>query len=563
MELSGLASGFDWSSYVDQMTEIERAPQQTLQKQQSLINQRNSVLSTIKTRLQALQDAVAALKDPELFDARTASSSNNSSATATASASAGLGSYSFVVSQMASAASWKGAGNAGKALSTTNDVSGLDLSTAGFSQAVTTGTFTVNGKQVTIESGDTLGGVFDKISDATGGSVTAAYDPATDKISLTSSSEIILGSATDTSNFLGLAKLANNGSGTVTSTGSLGGVRTAASLAEANFETAVNDGGSGAGEFKINGVSIKFNASTDTVASVVARINASEAGVIAGYDAANDRFTLTNRETGDVGVGLEDVTGNFLSATGLMGGTLTRGNDLVYSVNGSGELRSKTNEITETSSGISGLSVKVLAEDSFSITVGSDQSKIEGAIQDFVTEYNKVQSILSTQTASTTDADGKVTNGILANDSLASEMAGRLRRLITSDLSGAEGITRMDDLGFASNGNDDSLDVTNESDLEDVLTNNLAAVKKFFSDENGFAASFDDYLESVIGDDGSLVEHMDSLTDESSSIDDQIEENERWVQVKRQQMVDSFVAMEEAQQKINQQLTYLNQYFGS
>ena len=121
----------------------------------------------------------------------------------------------------------------------------------------------------------------------------------------------------------------------------------------------------------------------------------------------------------------------------------------------------------------------------------------------------------------------------------------------------------MDDLGFASNGNDDSLSATNESDLEDVLTNNLAAVKKFFSDENGFATTFDNYIESVIGDDGSLVEHMDSLTDESSSIDDQIEENERWVQVKHQQMVDSFVAMEAAQQKINQQLTYLNHYFGS
>ena len=56
--------------------------------------------------------------------------------------------------------------------------------------------------------------------------------------------------------------------------------------------TAVN--GSGDGSFKLNGVSIAYNVNTDTISSVLTRINDSSAGVTAAYDAVNDRFTLSN-----------------------------------------------------------------------------------------------------------------------------------------------------------------------------------------------------------------------------------------------------------------------------
>ena len=55
---------------------------------------------------------------------------------------------------------------------------------------------------------------------------------------------------------------------------------------------------------------------------------------MARYDSLNDQFTLTNNTTGDLGMALEDVTGNFLAATGLSGGALNRGQNLTYTVNG-------------------------------------------------------------------------------------------------------------------------------------------------------------------------------------------------------------------------------------
>src|SRR6185369_1957867 len=101
-------------------------------------------------------------------------------------------------------------------------------------------------------------GVFAKISTATSGAVTGAYDSTTDKITLSSGSAIVLGSSADTSNFLQVAKLNNNGTSTVSSTYALGVVKQSTVLSAANLATTLSDGGSGAGKFKINGVTINF-----------------------------------------------------------------------------------------------------------------------------------------------------------------------------------------------------------------------------------------------------------------------------------------------------------------
>ena len=351
-----MASGFDWQSLVSQLAQVERAPQTRLQAQQYLLQQQNNALSSIKTELSVLQNAVTVLKDPSFFDSRTAASSDATLASASAAAGTAQGTYSFNVTQLATAAALQGTTGVGAALNPSNDVSALTLSSAGFATAVTAGTFTVNGKQITVATSDTLQGVFDKISAATGTAVTASYSATgtnADKITLSSVSEIVLGTATDTSNFLQVAKLSNTGTGTVTSAGSLGAVKTTGALSQANFATPISDGGSGAGAFLINGVTINFNAASDSVATVVSRINDSTAGVVANYDPTNNRFTLTNKGSGDVGISVQNVTGNFLTATGLAASTLVHGKNLLYTVNGGPQLSSQSNSIPNGSSGIS------------------------------------------------------------------------------------------------------------------------------------------------------------------------------------------------------------------
>ena len=285
--LSGLVSGLDWKTLVDQLADAERTPQTRLRIEQNTLGKQNTAYAAIQTQLEALKTRVAALSDSSLYDTRLTSTSDEKLATATAATGTTLGSYSFNITQLATAAKQVGTAGAGSSLSATNDVSGLVLGDAAFATAISAGTITVNGKQITIATTDTLQTVFDNIQVATGSEVTGSYNAATDTITLSSANPIILGSATDSSNFLQVARLNNNGTGAVTSTSQLGVIKQSGALSSANFATAILDGGSGTGEFKINGVSISF-ATTDTVTGVIKRINDSAAGVTASYDTVND-----------------------------------------------------------------------------------------------------------------------------------------------------------------------------------------------------------------------------------------------------------------------------------
>jgi flagellar hook-associated protein 2 len=578
--LSGLASGFDWQSVVAQLVAVERAPETQLQNEQSAIAQQNIALGGIKTELGVLQNAAAVLKDSSFFDSRTATPSDATLASATAAAGTMVGSYSFKVSQLASAAVWKGTTQASGPLSSQDissqnpDTSGLTLSASPFAQAVTAGKFTVNGKQITVATTDTLKSVFDQISSATDGTVTASYSSANDKITFSSSRAILLGSAADTSNFLQVAKLSNSGTltdsdGTVTiaSAAKLGSIQTAVALNKANLSATISDGGSGNGAFTINGVTINFSATSDTLTKVIDRINGSSAGVVAAYDSVNNRLSLTNKTTGDTGITMQDSAGsNFLAATGLAGGALTRGGDLLYTVNDGPQLSSRGNTITGDSSGISGLSVTALAKDStFTVAVAGDTAKIKTAITSFVTEYNKVQAQINTETASSTDSTGKVTAGTLAGDQDTVSLNARLRDLMDSSIGGLSStLNRLENLGYVSNGHDDSLSTTDLSGLDKALANNLSGLKDLFTNTtSGLAVKMDSFLTATIGEQGSLVTHQTNLTKQSTDIDTQISEMEKQVLVYQQTLTAGFVAMEVAQSALNQQLAYLTKAFSS
>jgi flagellar hook-associated protein 2 len=564
--LSGLASGFDWRSMVDQLTEVDRAPQRLLQTEQALIARRNSAYSVIQSQLTTLQSKVSALKDGSLFDTRAANSTNTDIASATASSASAVGSYKFKINSLATSSVVAGSENSGGSLSATDDVSSLVLSSTPFTTPVTAGTFTVNGKKVEVATTDTLQQVFDKISAATGGTVTGSYNSTDDKISLemASGQKIILGSANDTSNFLTIARLNNNDTNEITSSSKLGALQTSSALSNSNFSTAITGGSAGA--FKINGVSISYSTTDDTLNDVLDRISSSEAGVIATYDPTKDRVVLSNKTTGSLGMALEDVTGNFLSAAGLSTSTgLTLGSDLLYQLNDSTEvLSSKSNVIDENSSGIAGLNVSVLTTGTTTIDITTDTKKIKQAIKDFITEYNKSNSAIDSYTSSTTDDQGKVTAGVLAAEQDAFTITSNLRSLSNSQITGLTGtIDLLSDLGISSNGTDNLISLSDEASLDQALASNLSGVKDYFTNStSGMATKMHEYLERIAGEDGDLADKQATFDDQVSDIDTQIAEQERQVLAVRAAMIERFVAMETAQSKINQQLQYITKSFG-
>jgi flagellar hook-associated protein 2 len=558
LQLSGLASGINWTSLVNELVAAESAPITGMQAQQSTYQTQKAAYQTLGTDLTTLNNDITTLSAPGFFTSRTASSSNTSVANATATTGTALGNYTFTVTQMASDASIQGAKPAVSPLSTS-----ATLASAGFSTPITAGTFTVNGKVVTIDASDTLATVFSKINTASG--VTASYLPSSDEINLSSSSPIVLGGATDTSNFLQVAELYNNGGDTVTSTSALGGINLSADMSSSNLTTPINDGGQGQGQFLINGVAINYDASTESINDVLTSINNSSAGVTATFDAVNNRFVLTNNTTGDVGISLQDVTGNFLAATGLSGGSLQRGNNLQYNINNGGTLTSQSNTITSTSSGIPGLTVNALGKGSSSISVGSDTTTIATAIKQFVSDYNAVQNYISSETATTTNSSGATVGSTLTGDMTVEGIATDLRQLVNALPGGLSStIQSLSDLGIASNGQDNTLAISDTSTIDTALANNLSQVQSLFTDPtSGLAATMSSYIKTLTGTTGVLATGETNFTSDVNNVGQSITALQAKVSSDQTRLTNEFVAMETAVNSINQQKQYLTDFFNS
>ena len=568
--LSGLASGFDWRTLVNQLADVERTPQKRLRTEQSALFNRNNAYGSIKTQLAVLKNRTDNLSSNDVLQARKATVSDSTILSATASAGASSGTYAFNVTQLATASKTVGTSGIGDNLYPSNNVNSGTLASKGFNPPISAGTITVDGKQITIDpTVDTLADVFDRIDAATTSNIQGTYSASPDTITLKrlggGGAPLVVGSATDTSNFLSVARLSNNGTNELVSASSLGSITPASVLSSANFQTAVSDGGAGAGEFKINGVSIAFNASSDSVQNLMDRINVSAAGVNISYDRVNDQFSLTNKVTGNLGVALEDVTGNFLAAAGLASGsTFTAGNDALYTINGGSVLSSHSNTLNEETTGIEGLSIALLKTGTSTISLASDSSAIKGAIKNFIEDYNRAQSTIDSLTSSSTDSAGKVTRSTLAGDSDTNEIASKLRAIAFNQATGLTGtLNSLAKIGIDTTGTTDQLTLKDEAALDNAIANNLSELKTLFNDpDKGIATKLKAYLEKTIGEDGSLIARQDALTKQSSEIDLQVTDLEKRVQSNRLRLIDSFVKMETAQQSINQQLKFLQQRFG-
>ena len=111
---------------------------------------RMPAFTRLKTELTSLKTVSEQLKDKAFFDTRKVTSSETH-ATATADSGTSSGEYNFEIFQLATSAKQLGASDVGAAVNTSSA-----MSSGGFSIAVTGGTVTVQGKQVTVSTDDSL-----------------------------------------------------------------------------------------------------------------------------------------------------------------------------------------------------------------------------------------------------------------------------------------------------------------------------------------------------------------------------------------------------------------------
>lgn len=169
---------------------------------------------------------------------------------------------------------------------------------------VTAGSFEINGVEIAVNGDDTINTVLARI-DASEAGVSASFDSASETVRLTqhetgSAYDIVI--ENDTSGFVAAAKLTGS---------AVAGLDT-----EAFTPMALTSALSGvsAGTLRINGGSVAFDPATDSLADVVARIDAADVGVSARLINDNQRLLLRHTHEG-APLDIDDGGTQFFDAT--------------------------------------------------------------------------------------------------------------------------------------------------------------------------------------------------------------------------------------------------------
>lgn len=321
LRLTGLASGMDWQPIVEKLLELEAIPKQRLESQKKENDAKVSDLGLLKSQLDTLRSASSALQNDSLYNARSVQFSNQGSGlSVTASTGSLTGKFEIKVEALATSTELSSRNRTSQRLSKSLNLDD-QLKDLPLHSSITTGTFTVSGKTFNISSLEiTLRELLQQINeidpDGDGNAINFSYDEITDKLSIitgvdtadeNSSNLIVLGSSTDTSNFLQAFKLIGAPkSGTITSNHSLGSIDMTVSLANANFANAFAGLTSGMGNFFIGegegAVRIDYDINNDSLAQVISRVNDSTANVFMYYDPVGDRFVVRNERAGSMGI---------------------------------------------------------------------------------------------------------------------------------------------------------------------------------------------------------------------------------------------------------------------
>lgn len=196
---SGLSSGIDSASLIDQLVAAEKSSASTYTSQQQTLSTQKSVVDSLKSAMSSLGSLAADMKLPSSLAMRTATASDSHLSVAV-SGTADAGTHTIRVNQVATAQ-----------VQTSNTFS--SSSTAGVAGSgaltITTGSTTAN---VSYDATDSLTSIASKINDAKAGvSASVLYDGTNYRIVLNSQATGSAGAPqiTDTGSSLGLSDPAN------------------------------------------------------------------------------------------------------------------------------------------------------------------------------------------------------------------------------------------------------------------------------------------------------------------------------------------------------------------
>ena len=304
-------------------------------------------------------------------------------------------------------------------------------------------------------------------------------------LQLTAASDVTIGNATDSSNFLSATNLlASPGTTTRSSTLGIARLNPSENMADASFFGGAP--ASGSHHFTINGVQIDYDVATDSLNDVISRINGSSAGVTALYNSADDRLEFAQTATGSLEITVSDdgAGGDFLSKMGLLTASQTLGESAEYSVNGGATQYSASNTVSPLPGSTMTLLETTEVGSPETVTITQDTESVTNAIRNFVDAYNAA--ITTIDGATNIDLDNANNSGELSGDSTIRQLKSTMRNLVTGqglNVSGAYGSLTQIGISFGEFGSElgstDTL-ILNEGDFTDALAADPVSVQTLF-----------------------------------------------------------------------------------
>ncbi|MBN2310440.1 MAG: flagellar filament capping protein FliD [Candidatus Hydrogenedentes bacterium] len=545
--VGGLMTGLDTNTLIQQLMTLERQPITRIQRRIGALEAQQTALSSLRTQLLTLRGRVQDFRFDTIFDQYQSTSSDEAVLTSEVSGqNPVVGSYDIEVLQLASATVASGSDVLGSPIDPN-----VALDSSGINGSIVAGDFTINGVTFSVDPAtDDLNSILATITASDAG-VTATYDAGTDKVVFANktagdTSIINFGGTDDDSNFLSVlnvtgANQATNGSGSteVTSTRNLGAIDPSAILNTLNLR----NGAIQSGSFRVNGVTIAVDVTTDSLSDVLGRISNSDAGVTASYDTTTDTIRVVSETLGSRTISFQDGTSDFLSKTNLTTATQAAGNDAQFIVNGGATLTRNTNEVSDA---IGGVTLNLLSVGTSAVTVSGDDDSVVEDVQEFIDEFNTaIADLRSLSSAS----------GSLENDGSLRIIETFLRTTVFEQVSGISGdFKSLVDIGISTGDSFDAESVSqltlDEDAFREALRDDRANVEALFANdgETGVADRIFDYLDEITGLSGFLNQRAKSngiIDQQIESLNDQIDRVEERVTQKENRLRAQFARMEQ------------------
>ncbi|MDI6793112.1 MAG: flagellar filament capping protein FliD [bacterium] len=501
---SGMMSGIDTEQLVEALITIDRHKAVKWEAEKTSNELKTQSLLDINTKLLTLQTRSTSLLSKTLFETKKATVTDEDIFSAAVSSNAIAGSYNIEVLQLATPSVSQSTGEL-------NDTTGIGTNAfksqgevvrgrgkidtsksfkdAGFEHAID-GSVTISGNGGTtketfyLAAYDTVQDFLDDVSTSANSKVNLLYDANQDVFTINSDvGSTVIFSAAGTNDFFKEVNLSR-------------GVVADAKLSDADF--GVNDVDAlSAGSFRVNGVKITWDADTDSLNTILSRINNSTAGVTAFYDPDLDKIVLTSKSGGAAPISVIDEQGTFAANSLNLSSTYTEGQVARIKVNGSDVIEKNSNTFTLGS----GLTLNLKKLGSATVNVTQDTSGAETAIKSFVEEFNAIIDIINKETVLDLESKKK---GILQGSSAVENIAHRLLSLATdrynikTALTSSQQVTNKRDTGIdkTKSFNAAAFDTTPDG----TLTINGAAFSiGDYSTVENFMHAINDYQKSSTG----------------------------------------------------------------